>query len=252
MEGLSGPADYPDRPDDLTRSTAKTYIRAIEHARVENRLRTYGDRSVEDLSLTCRVVYDEHAHGGHYVLASCRGYANYDDGTHADWGHSPGFYFVAPGLTVGNARPENRRRDCENAFAAADSDENFATPCEGEAASFRVYSFCPEGADTAPHAYDPKVTIEFLGADGTSTGSSTTLLEDRYSVFPGRAVEQETVTYRRGTYRLTATLPNGAEARFRWPLFEEPSTDTPPVTVLVTPAGGVRIRRVPFPEILSP
>lgn len=244
VQGLGGPAAYPDRPDDITRSTATEYVEALEHARMENRMRTYGDYEVEDLSLTCGTVYDRAAHGGHYVLASCRGYANYEDGTHADWGHSQGFYFVAPGLTVGRGDPRSEHRDCEAVFAAGEDGENFATPCDERAAGYRVYGFHP-----GPH--DLTVTVEFLGED-TEAGSSELAFEREYTIGASSGIEQHGVTYRRGEYRLTAALDAGPEATFDWDLSTSPGPDTPPVSVLVTPAEGIRIRRVPFPEILPP
>lgn len=245
VQGLGGPADYPDRPDDLTRSAAKEYVQVVEHARVENEMRSYGDHEVEEFELRCRSVYDTHAHGGHYVLAGCTGYANYEDGSHADWGHSPGFYFVAPELTIGSGQPRPEHRDCQTVFAAEDDAKNFATPCEESAASVRVYGFHPE-----PH--DLTVTVEFLGADGTATGSPQVAFEREYALAPASGIRQNGVTYRRGEYRLTATLDTGAEATYRWSLSTAPSPDTPPVSVLVTPTAGVRIRRPPFPEILGP
>lgn len=245
VQGLSGPADYPDRPDDLTRYAATEYVQAVEHARVENELRNYGDHKVEDLELRCRSVYDTHAQGGHYVLASCYGHADYEDGTHVDWEHSPGFYFVAPKLTIGSGQPTPEHRDCETVFAAEDDAENFATPCEESAASFRVYGFHPE-----PH--DLTVTVEFLGADGTPTASPQIAFEREYALAPASGIRQNGVTYRQGEYLLTATLDTGVEATYRWSLSSAPGPDTPPVSVLVTPTAGLRIRRPPFPEILGP
>lgn len=245
VQGLSGPADYPERPADLTRYAATEYVKAVEHARMENEMRSYGEHKVEKLELRCRSYYVTHAHGGHYVLAACTGYANYEDGSHTDWGQSPGFYFVAPNLTIGSGQPTPEHRDCETIFAAVDDDENFATPCEESAASFRLYGFHPE-----PH--DVTVTVEFLGVDGTATGSSQVAFEQAYELAPASGVSQDGVTYRRGKYRLTAKLDTGAEATYRWSLSTAPGSDTPPVSVLVTPTAGVRIRRPPFPEIIGP
>lgn len=245
VQGLSGPADYPDRPDDLTRYAATEYVQAVEHARVENELRSYGDHKVEEFELRCRSVYDTHAHDGHYVLAGCTGYANYEDGSHIDWEHSPGYYFVAPKLTVGIGQPRPEHRDCETVFAAEDDAENFATPCAESAASYRVYGFHPE-----PH--NLTVTVEFLGADGMATGSPQIAFEREYALAPASSIRQNGVTYRQGQYRLTATLDTDAKATYQWSLSSSPGSDTPPVSVLVTPNAGVRIRRPPFPEILGP
>lgn len=242
VSGLGGPANYPERPADLSKEQARKYVEALEEARLENRMRSYGGKEVADLSIWIESVYDTGAHGGHYILVRSEGYANYTDNTHADYVGRPGFYFVSPNLTVRNGRPERRSRDCETVYAADDPAENFVTPCEYGAASFRACGFHPD-------VHDISVIISFLGGDGTATEPFDTVFESEYSLSPGKSVRQGSVTYRRGHYRVTAALDNGDETTFRWDLSRGTGPETPPVTVLITPAGGVRIRRVPFPEI---
>jgi hypothetical protein len=229
----TGPAAYPNRPEDPTRETVTEYVQAFERARTENSLHA---SDVTDLSASARTHYDTAAHGGHYVLAMGSGYANYEDGTHADWGQLHALYFVAPDLTV---RIEDRADyyfDCETVYAAEDTAENFAQQCEGTSAEYLLYNFRPEERQVT-------VTVEYLGENGTETA-----LERTRAVAGTTALEQGSVTYRQGTYRVMATLDDGRAATYEWDLSLAPD-GSPTVTVLVTPVGGITVRPVPFDEL---
>lgn len=230
----SGPASYPDRPDDLAPGTVVEYAREYEHARVTN---TLHEPDVEDLHVECRAMHDTTAHGGHYALATCTGYANYADGLHADWGQRPALFFVAPELTVRIGDVEDRYFHCSEVFAAEDPSENFAEVCEGGDAAYEVYNVHPE-----PHTLS--VTVTFLGDAGAET-----VLARTYEMAPVGGLRQGSVTYRKGTYRVVASLADGPEATREWTLRTEQTSEEQPLTVMITPQGGVRFRRPPFPEL---
>lgn len=230
----SGPEPYPERPGELTGDTAVEYARTYEHARVTNLLH---EPDVEDLHVESRAVHDAAAHGGHYALATCTGYANYADGVHADWGQRPALYFVAPRLSVRIEDLEDHHFHCSEVFAAADPAENFADVCDGGDAAYQAYNVHPE-------RHTLSVTVTFLGDDGPET-----VLERTYEMAPASALRQGSVTYRTGTYRVTASLAEGPEATAEWTLRSEPSSEDPPLAVFVTPHGGVTFRRPPFPAI---
>lgn len=234
-----GPEPYPERPDDLTPASVRRYVKSYEFARTTNVLH---EPDVEELSVRSRAVYDTSGQGGHYALAACRGYANYADGVHADWGQLPALFFVGPQLTVRVEHLDDHYFDCNDVFAADDPEENIAGVCEGGTASYRVYNLHPE-------EHVVSVTVEFLGdGDLASALTSTVALERTYRMGPATALRQESVTYRRGTYRLTAAIEGGPETTYQWELQHEPTHDDPPVSVVVTPVGGVAVRRPPFHE----
>lgn len=230
----AGPERYPDRPGELTRDAAVAYVEEFERVRTYNALH---EADVEEIHADSRTVYDTAAHGGHHVLASGSGYANYADGVHADWGQSPALYFVGPSLTVRAADYDDHYFHCSEVFAADDPAENFADACEGDDATYRAYNLHP-----TPHSLS--VTVSLLG-----DGSPTTVLERRYDLGTTDGLKQGSVTRRRGTYRLTASLDSGPATSYRWTIRSAPTYEDPPVTVLVTPAGAVTVRRPPFPEV---
>ena len=100
-----------------------------------------------------------------------------------------------------------------------------------------------------PDARDLTVTVEFLGADGEQTANPTPVLEREYGLRGAFGLQQGSVTYRKGIYRLTATLADGTETTYRWVLQSEPSYDDPPVSVIIDARGDLRIRRPPFPQV---
>ncbi|NHN40625.1 hypothetical protein G9C85_03100 [Halorubellus sp. JP-L1] len=229
-----GPESYPSRPSDPDRATAVEFVEAFEHARTYNSLH---EDDVEDLSVSAKSQYDRAAHGGHYALATTTGYANYADGVHADWGQAPALYHVSADLVVRVGRYEDYYGDCEDVFASDDPSENFAEICEGGDAAFRAYNLHPD-------AHTVTVDVDYLDESG-----ATDVLAEEYFVGTTDAVQQGSVTYRKGTYRITATLENGAHDSADWTLDREPTWDDPPLCVLVEPTGGLDIRRVPFQEL---
>ena len=234
-----GPADYPDRPDELTPETVTAYAKQFEYARVKNMLH---EPDVEESNAESEAIYDTAAAGGHYAIATASGYANYSDGVHADWGQSPAFYFLAPDLTVRIEDLADQYFHGTDVFAAADPEENFAEVCEGGDASYRVYNFRPDSRDLT-------VTVEFLGAEGEQTANPTPVLEREYGLRGAFGLKQGSVTYRRGVYRLTARLGDGTETTYRWDLFAEPTYEDPPVSVVIDARGDLQVRRPPFPEL---
>ncbi|WP_276221782.1 hypothetical protein [Haloarcula halophila] len=229
----TGPKSYPDRPAEPTREAAVEFARTFERTRAYNRL--HAD-NVEEISAQGTARHDRPAHGGHYVLATSTGYANYADDVHADWGQLPALYFVSPGLVVRAGDYRDRYFDCSDVFASEDSAENFATPCDGRWASYRVHNLHTE-------AHEISVTVEY----GTDS-DSTTVLEREYAVEPTGGIQQESVTYRRGTYRVRVETADGSVTDTDWRLGGPPDPDRP-LTVLVTPVGDLRIRRVPFGSV---
>lgn len=228
----AGPRSYPDRPADLSPETVREYVHDVEHARTYNVLY---EPDMTDSSLDCRTVYERESDGGHYALASCTGYANYPN-VHADWGQTPALYFVSDDLTVRVGDYDSQHFHCTDVFASEDPSENFAEVCGGGDAAYRVYNVHPE-----PHTV--RVRVEFLASD------AETVLERQYTLAPATGVEQGSVTYRKGVYRVTASLDDGPEATYRWELETAQTREDSPVTVLVTPAAELTIRRVPFPEL---
>lgn len=226
-----GPEAYPDRPTDSTREAALAYAEAFEYARTYNSL--HAD-DVEQLEVDSRAIHELAADGGQYVLATSTGWADYADSTHADWGQLPAYSFVSPSLVVRAETRGHRYSNCEDVDASTDSDENFADICSGGDASYFVYNLSTERRWLT-------VTVERLTDDG-----SDPVLEQEYGISSTRAVEQGSVTYRRGTYLLTASFEDGPETTFEWSLQTEPSWDDPRVTVVLGPRGGLTIRRVPF------
>ncbi|WP_136591731.1 hypothetical protein [Salinigranum halophilum] len=237
---VDGPRSYPDRPADPSREAVREYVRDAERARTYNAL---FEPDMTDSSVQCRTTDDRAAQGGHYVLASCSGYANYPE-AHADWGQTSALYFVTADLTIRVADYDSRHIHCTEVFASSDPGENFAAVCEGGDASYRVYNVHPESHTVA-------VTVEFLGengADETSTASQTVLERD-YTLAPTAGVKEESVTYRKGVYRVRATLDGETKATYRWDLQFAPTAEDPPLVVLVTPAGGLTIRWVPLQTV---
>lgn len=228
-----GPSEYPDRPDEATTDAALTFAKAFERTRAYNMLH---EQDVEEISVQGAAKSDRPAYGGHYVLATASGYANYADDLHADWGQLPALYFVSPDLVVRAGDYRDKYFDCSEVFASETSGENFATPCDGQWASYRVHNLHTELHELSVSVvYDPE-------------GASTPVLEREYNVESTGGIQQESVTYRRGTYRVTAETPEGLSASRDWHLGGPPDQDRP-LTVLVTPAGSLRIRRVPFGSV---
>jgi hypothetical protein len=230
----SGPEAYPSRPDEVDRAAAVAFVEAFEYARTYNSLH---EDDVEELSVSVESHYDRAAHDGHYALATTTGYANYADGLHADWGQSPALYYASADLVVRVGRFEDFYGDCRDVFASDDPTENFAAICEGGDAAFRAYNLHPE-------AHTVSVDVDYLGEEG-----ATDVLAEDYFLGTNDAIQQESVTYRKGTYRVSATLETGARASADWPLDREPTWEDPPLCVLVEPTGGLAIRRVPFHEL---
>lgn len=229
-----GPESYPVRLDEPTRDAATEYVEEFERVRTANALHR---DDVEDLHASSRSVYDTAAFGGHLLLASGSGYANYADGTHADWGQAPALFFVGSDLTVRVADYDHRYFHCSEVYAADDPAENVADECEGTHGEYRAYNLHHE-------RHGLSVTVTFLGEDGERN-----VLEREYDLGVLDGVKQSSVTRRRGTYRVTASLDDGATATYEWELQSAPTFGIAPVTVLVTPAGGVAVRRLPFQEI---
>ncbi|WP_276272599.1 hypothetical protein [Haloarcula litorea] len=230
----SGPKMYPEPPAEVTADAAVAFAEEFEAARVHNSLH---EPDVTDLSARGTAAHDTAAHRGHYVVATGGGYANYEDGVHADWGQLPALYFVGPGLVVRTAELADRVRDCEDVYAAPERAGNFAPACEGDDASYRAYCLHPEPRELT-------VTVEWPGEDG-----ATTVLERTHTVGYDRGVEQLGVTRRSGTHRVTASLADGPTATHEWDLATGPPEYGPPLTVLVTPTGGLRFHRPAFPEV---
>ncbi|MFC6726110.1 hypothetical protein ACFQE1_17410, partial [Halobium palmae] len=233
-ERPDGPASYPARPTNVTAESARGYAERFEEARVTNVLY---EPDVENSRVDCRAVHDTDGNGGQYVLATCTGSARYADGRYAEHGQSPALYYVGPGLTVRVEELADRSSDCEAVFASSDPTENFAEPCEGRSASYCAYNLGPE-------RHTLSVTVERRSASGAEP-----VLERTYELVPPNSssyldpgVRQGSVTYRRGTYRLTATLENEATATYRWKLR---SGSDSPVAIVVSPTNTVAVRRLP-------
>jgi len=233
-ETPDGPKSYPNRPDSLNPETISSYVREFEYARVYNSLH---ESNAETVSVGCTGVYDTAAHDGHYALAACGGYANYADGAHADHGQRPAVYFVGDGLTVRVERLDNRHRNYKDVFSAEEPDENVEQPGEGSSAGYRVYNL-----DT--NAHELSVTVDFLGGLTPAEAFST-----EYTLAPTSGILQDSVTYRRGEYRITAELANGSSTATRWTVTKDENYGWGETSIIVDPAGGLTIRKPPFGKV---
>jgi hypothetical protein len=190
------------------------------------------------MDIGCRAVHEATGSGGQYALATCQGASRYANDVYAEWGQIPAIYFVRPELTIRVEELNQHRFDCQDVFASAISTENFTEPCDGPTASYRAYNL-------GSTAHTLTVVVEFV----TETGHEE-VLERTYDLPIASGIEQESVTYRRGTYRVTATLENGREATYERSLESEPTFRDPPVAVIISPNNGVAIRRPPFPDLI--
>lgn len=229
-----GPKSYPDRPNGLTRENVSAYVQAFEYARVYNSLH---ESDAETVSVDCMSVYDTSAQGGHYALATCTGYANYADGVHADHGQLPAVYFVSDGLTVRVEDLDHRYRSYKDVFSSEESSDNVEVPGEGSSAGYRVYNM-----DTVEHTLS--VTVDFLGGV-TPVEAFTT----EYTIAPTSGVLQESVTYRRGEYRITAQLATGHQTTARWKVTDHGDYGQLETSIIVDPAGELAIREPSFDKL---
>ena len=219
-----GPEPYPDRPARDASDAAVAFVRAFEYAQGYNLLH---ESDAETISVNAQAKHVRSvAAGGHYVLGSRGGYANYADGVHADLGTTPRLYFVSPGYAVRVPHPDDRLRNCERVDAATDTADNFATECSGDDARYAVVNLAPETREVT-------VTVP-----GSETGETVT--DESYRLVPGRAVVFDGVTRRRGRYRLTATTDD-RETTAEWDLQNGPS-ERPPA-VVSTPRRRLTVER---------
>lgn len=231
-----GPEPYPDRPARDASDAAVTFVRQFEYAQGYNRLH---ESDAETISVDAQARHVRTvAAGGHYVLGSRGGYANYADGVHADLGTGPRLFFVSPEYVVRVPRSDNRLRNCENVDAADDATDNFATECSGDDARYAVVNLAPETREI-------DVTVSRVETSETASraGSGETVTDESYRLVPGRTVVFDGVTRRRGLYRLTVTA-GGRETTAEWDLRNGPG-ERPP-TVVSTPRRRLTVDR--FPE----
>jgi hypothetical protein len=229
----SGPEPYPDRPSSPTVESVRQYAKYFEYARAYNKLH---EPDAEEVNVEASAAYDVAGDGGHYAVAKCTGYANYEDGLHADWGQLPALYFVTENLTVRVADLDHEYRNYEEVFAADDPAENVEQPGEGRSSGYRVYNLDPE-------SHDLSVTVEFLGGSSPVEAFATD-----YDLGPASGLTQESVTYRRGEYRLSAELASGARTEARWTVDEE-SYARYRTAVVVSPTGSLSVRRLSFDDL---
>lgn len=229
-----GPEDYPDRPEELGRSSVTAYTRSYEHARVYNSLH---ESDAETVSVHCEATYDTAADGGHYALATCGGYADYADGIHADHGQLPAVYFVSDGLTVRVEEVPLQVRNFEEVFASNDPGENVQQPGEGSPTGYRVYN-----VDPSEHVLS--VAVEFLGGDDPVEVFST---EHRLPAASG--LQQGSVTFRAGEYRIAARLDEGRRTSARWTVEAGEAYRRRYTSIVVAPTGRLSIRRPAFDEL---
>lgn len=234
----SGPEPYPERPADPTPKAVRSYVRSFEHAAVYNAIHEetdYGD--VTEVSLNCEAVHDVAADGGHYALASCVGFANYETGVHADWGPRPALYYVGGDLTVRAGHPDRRDRPPGVAFAADDPSGNVVQPDEGQSAGFRVYNL-----DTRAHAVS--VSVAYRGGLWPEE-----VFAAEYRLGAASGVRQAGVTYRRGEYRLRVRVDGSSATTARWTVDGGDGYGDQWTAVLVAPTGAVSVRRPAFGEL---
>lgn len=230
----AGPEPYPDRPADPTREAVLSYVQTFEHAIVYNSLH---EPDAETISVDCTAEYDVEADGGHYALATCTGYANYADDVHADWGQLPAVYYVSDDATIRVEELDDRYRHYTEVFASDDPDENVEQPGEGRWAGYRVYNM-----DTDHH--ELSVTVDFLGGFTPVEAFAT-----EYALGPRAGILQESVTYRRGAYRITARLEDGTQATYRWTVTDDEDYGQFETSIFVTPTGGLTIREPAFDRL---
>jgi hypothetical protein len=228
---VPGPESYPSRPDDADESNAVAYAEDFEYARTYNSLH---EDDVEDLSASASARHVTAAHDGHYAITMGSGYANYADDVHADWGQQPALFYVSPDLAVRVGDYEHYYDDCEDVYASDDPAENIVEPCEGGTAAIRL-------VNSHPDAHELDVSITHQDAAGTPE-----VFADEYFLGTSGGVTQESITYRRGTYRIAATADTDATATAEWELTSEQAYDDPIPTVVIEPTGGLTIRNVRF------
>lgn len=222
-----GPEPYPDRPTRDDADAAVAFAKQFEYAQGYNLLH---EPDAETISVDAQARHVRAvAAGGHYVLGSRGGYANYADGVHADLGTSPRLFFVSPQYAVRVSHPDDRLRNCEKVDAADDTADNFAAECSGDDARYAVVNLAPETREL-------DVTVTRSDTDETVTSES-------YRLVPGRAVVFDGVTRRRGLYRLAVTAGD-RETTAEWNLRDGPA-ERPPV-VVSTPYRRLAVER--FPE----
>jgi len=116
-----GPKERPERPDELTASSATDYARIFEYRRAYNSL-WMGEGT--DLDLSCEAHDVEAVDGGYDVLISCTGYANgggepepnstaTTTPIHADWFTQYFVYRVTEDGTERRRATEDERRSNE-------------------------------------------------------------------------------------------------------------------------------------------
>jgi hypothetical protein len=230
-----GPEPYPDRPERDTSDAAVAFARQFEYAQGYNLLH---ESDAETISVNAQARHVRAvAAGGHYVLGSRGGYANYADGVHADLGTTPRLYVVSPGYAVRVPRSEDRLRNCEEVDAADDASDNFAAECSGDDARYAVVNLAPETREL-------DVTVSRVETSETASraGGGETVTDESYRLLPGRAVVFDGVTRRRGLYRLTVTAGD-RETTAEWDLRNGPG-ERPP-TVVSTPRRRLTVERFP-------
>jgi len=101
-----GPMDPPERPTELNRTSAASYVRAFEYRYAYNAL-WYDDSS--DVNVECETESVEAARDGYRVTVGCYGYSNTGGDTagtatatevHADWGDRSFTYYVDDDTTL--------------------------------------------------------------------------------------------------------------------------------------------------------
>jgi hypothetical protein len=166
---VAGPREYPDRPVDASRAAVVEFVRTFEETRTYNGLH---EPDATEIDVSMRMAHDREAHGGHYVVATAGGYANYEEST-ADWGVTRVLYFASPDLVVRTNRHEYRDADCERAFASGRSRATTPPRTPRRPARRRQPRSARTTAITNPTRSPSTSTTSATGTRSTSGATST-------------------------------------------------------------------------------
>lgn len=218
METSVNVPESPEKPANLTTESVAEYAWRYERAATYEAVKNPDSRVV---SLICNATVEHRTKNGFYARAGCANTIRSNDGVGTG---GPGIgraYFINDTTTI---RPEVEREFDRSRTAA------YKGPNESEnvmgAPNLRILNF-----DTEPH--NVAVSLTYLG-----TTPPESAFENEYEVSAEGGVEQDTVTLRKGTYRLRVRLGNGTTATSRWNVTE----DTKLVAVHIMRSGEIAIR----------
>lgn len=216
------PPPVPDKPSNLDREGAVTFVRATERRRTFDEL---DFEEAEEVSVSCAAIYHRMAGSGHVVLAACGGSAR-GGGQVVDRGAEPvAVYYVDADRTVRVADLSRLERAVAEAYAAADPAENL-----NSGAGIRLYNLL-----------DASRT---LSVRAVHLGSGETAYEADHDLDAESGVLVPNVTRRRGSYAVTAESGD-ASGQGGWTVTADTVGETELTATLAPgPSLGVKPARI--------